>query len=97
MSDERIDIWIGEDGDVQFVHDDDVAELFREDAPRTRRASHVEPLGLGWAADMRPVGGPVLLDTSTGNPLGVAFRTRREALAAERAWLDARMREGPVR
>jgi hypothetical protein len=42
------------------------------------RASHVEPDSDGnWSADMGPVGGPVL------GP----FRSRSEALGAERGWL----------
>ncbi len=41
------------------------------------RASHVEPAGDGWTADLRPVGGPVL------GP----FARRSEALAAELKWL----------
>ena len=46
------------------------------------RASHVEPDRDGyWWADMGPSGGPVL------GP----FRSRTEALTAERGWLAARM------
>ena len=41
------------------------------------RASHVEPDGKGWKADMRPSGGPVLK----------SFKTRSAALAAEVKWL----------
>jgi hypothetical protein len=44
------------------------------------RASHVEPDVLGrWVADLAPAGGPAL------GP----FALRSEALAAERAWLEA--------
>ena len=49
-------------------------------------ASHVEPLGLDWTADMSPVGGPVL------GP----YSTRAEALAAEVAWLDSRLSSLPA-
>ena len=47
----------------------------------TRRASHVEPDGEGWTADMAPMGGPVL------GP----FPLRADALAAEHEWLDANL------
>lgn len=43
-----------------------------------RRASHVEPLGTKWTADLAPVGGPVL------GP----FDLHAEAIAAEIAWID---------
>lgn len=47
--------------------------------PVITRASHVEPTADGrWAADMRPLIGPVL------GP----FDRRSEALAAERYWLE---------
>ncbi len=46
------------------------------------RASHVEPDNEGnWWADMGPVDGPVL------GP----FRSRSEALGAERGWLEQTM------
>lgn len=78
----RIDgyvLFITPDGDVRFIHDDDVAEaLHPVGTPTTKRASDVEPTVCGnWAADMKRVGGPVL------GP----FATRREALRAEVLWL----------
>lgn len=92
------ELYFDTDGTIQHVFDDELADLFAEEAQaggvRVRRASHVEPFGLGWMADMRPVGGPVLLDTNTDNPLGrVAFKTRAAALAAERAWLAEQLAE----
>lgn len=49
---------------------------------KIRRASHVEPTAEGlWEADMSPVHGPTL------GP----FATRKEALAAEVAWLKANL------
>ncbi len=42
-----------------------------------RRASHVEPVGDHWQADLSPVGGPLL------GP----YQRRSEALAAEYRWL----------
>lgn len=55
-----IEITFTDDGDLQAVYSDDLAELFAGEALETRRASHVEPYASGWLADMRPVGGPVL-------------------------------------
>lgn len=43
-------------------------------------------LAKGWTADMRPVGGPILW-----NKDWQPFKTRAEALAAERAWLATEM------
>lgn len=49
------------------------------------RASHVEPDGAGWSADMSPIGGPVL----TG------FSKRSEALKAEIEYIEKQInREG---
>jgi hypothetical protein len=87
MADEY-DILVRPDGTIEFVYDDVLASAFDDEILRTSRASHVEPFGQGWLADMRPSGGPVLLDTNTDNPIGkVAFKTRQAALDAERAWL----------
>ena len=82
------DILIDAKGGIAFVYSDDLAEVFAGEVLRTSRASHVEPFGQGWIADMRPSGGPVLFGTNTANPLGrVAFPTRQAALDAERRWL----------
>jgi hypothetical protein len=65
-------------GEIRFIYDDTVAEVAKEVGPLTiKRASHVEPSGEQWVADMSPVGGPML------GP----FKTRSEALADERRWL----------
>jgi len=67
-------------GDVRCIYDEalDLRELGKL---QITRASHVEPDRDGfWWADMGPVDGPVL------GP----FRSRTEALGAERAWLGAR-------
>jgi len=64
-------------GDVRCIYDEalDLRELGKL---QISRASHVEPDWDGfWWADMRPSGGPVL------GP----FRSRSEALGAEREWL----------
>ena len=72
-------IIIGEDGQVRMLYNDDLQDLISSlgDAD-TKRASHVEPAGDGWTADMRPCNdGPVL------GP----FPTRAEALEVEKQWL----------
>lgn len=82
-----LELLVRPDGTISFVHDDDVAQAFAGESQRTRRASHVEPDGHGqWTADLGPVGGPVL------GPFG----RRDAALAAEVAWLRARMAEGEL-
>lgn len=76
---ENFDLYFGSDGIVRAIYDDDLADLLSElGEPHTQRASHVEPDGSGWSADLSPVGGPIL------GP----FTTRREALSAEVEWLD---------
>jgi hypothetical protein len=72
---------VDDSGVVRCVYDEalDLAALGR---PTITRASNVEPDPAGrWTADLAPVGGPVL------GP----FPRRSEALAAERAWLDAQL------
>jgi len=66
------------DGTVECLYDEtlDLTGLGRF---KIVRASHVEPTPNGqWTADLSPVDGPVL------GP----FRTRGEALQAERIWLE---------
>lgn len=59
---------------------DEVIDLVVFGPPVIARGSHVEPDGDGqWWADLAPVQGPKL------GP----FARRTEALAAERAWLEA--------
>ncbi len=65
-------------GGVRCIYDEalDLREIGKL---QITRASHVEPDAEGfWFADMDPSGGPVL------GP----FRSRTEALGAERAWLS---------
>ena len=70
---------------VQFVYDDALATLAIELGQAvTKRASHVEPVGAGWTADMGPIGGPVL------GP----FKLHADAIAAELAWIRERMKKG---
>lgn len=71
---------VGPDG-IRFIHDDVLAEILKGlkglGPQRTKRASHVEPEGEAWTADMSPVGGPKL------GP----YASRGEALAAEFRYL----------
>lgn len=90
----ELDIIIDENGDLHFVYDDELADVFYGEDVRTTRASHVEPhpSGNGWTADMRPMGGPILFGDNrecwlNGASEWPGFPTRAEALAAEREWL----------
>jgi hypothetical protein len=73
-------------GNVRAVYDE-ALDLAALGPLRITRASRVEPDDTGrWAADLSPVGGPVL----------GTFARRSEALAAESAWLEAhRLGGGP--
>ena len=83
-----LEIYITPAGDVRAIYTDaiDFAALgaFLGGEVTIARASHVEPAGLAWTADMEPVSGPVL------GP----FPSRSEALAVEVAWLRANVLEG---
>lgn len=74
---------ISNDGEVTAIYSDDLAGLLAQGEAQITRASHVEPLGAEWTADMSPVGGPVL------GP----FPLRGDALAAETAYLEAMLFE----
>jgi hypothetical protein len=74
-----MELVVGCDGGVRCIYDEalDLREIGKL---QITRASHVEPDAEGyWFADMGPVDGPVL------GP----FRSRTEALGAERGWLTA--------
>ena len=74
--------------EICFVHDDDLAQAMAGlGRTTTARASHVEPSGKDWRADLSPVGGPVL------GP----FARRDEALTAEVQWLMANNMPKPVK
>jgi hypothetical protein len=75
-----MELVVGVDGVARCIYDE-VLELREIGTLKITRASHVEPDAEGyWWADMGPVDGPVL------GP----FRSRSEALAAEREWLALR-------
>lgn len=72
-------------GDFRFIFDDTLSEIAQEvGSVSVKRASHVEPAEadgkVNWYADMAPVGGPFL------GP----YKTRADALLAERTWLVER-------
>lgn len=81
---EKLRVVIAPDGSSRFVYADALAPLAARPHSVTTRASHVEwdKEAGGWTADMRPVGGPVLVA-----PDGHPFKLRADALAAERQWL----------
>jgi hypothetical protein len=71
------------DGAVRHIYADELLPLADEGTAVTRRASNVEPdVAGGWTADMSPSGSPTILR---------GFRTRREALEAEVAWLKGHL------
>ena len=70
----EMELVVNADGGVKCIYDDALG-LWAPGELQITRASHVEPdLDGNWWADMVPVGAPVL----------APFRTRWEALAAER-------------
>jgi hypothetical protein len=72
-----MDLIVDPRGRIYCVYDEAI-DLAALGSLSISRASHVEPDASGrWAADLAPVGGPVL------GP----FALRSEALAAERTWL----------
>lgn len=81
-------LYVRPDGTLQAIYDE-ALDLQNIGGVNIKRASHVEPTPEHpgqWTADMTPVNGPVL------GP----FSTRREALAAEVAWLDEQLTRGHV-
>ena len=68
---------VRESGTIEFIWDDAVAFIAEHGECKIERASHVEPVGSEWVADLGPVGGPVL----------PACKTRAEALRNEVDWL----------
>lgn len=86
-------IRFGPDGRGRFIFSDELARIGRAVGRISpARASHVEPDGDGWSADMSPADGPVLLAED-----GMPFTTRAAALDAERAWLEERAIPLPIR
>lgn len=69
---------VAKNGELHAIYDDALVPLFDGASVAVRRASHVEPQGRHWYADLRPVGGPVLNH----------FKTRQEALDAEVQYIN---------
>ena len=65
------------EGTIRFLWDDALAPLLELGESGILRASHVEPQGSDWFADLHPEG---------GSRLG-PFALRGDALQAERDWL----------
>ena len=68
-------------GRITAIYDDALTAIMDGGDITIKRASHVEPWfghKCEWMADMRPVNGPILS----------GFKTRQEALDAERLYLD---------
>jgi hypothetical protein len=81
----EMELVVGCDGGVRCIYDE-VLDLREIGKLQITRASHVEPDAEGyWWAYMGPSGGPVL------GP----FRSRTEALGAERAFLLVARSAGP--
>ena len=78
MSSSNVSITVQANGDLRMIYDDDISTLLTLGESRIVRASHVEPAGRGWTADLGPVDGPAL------GP----FALRQDALDAEVAWLQ---------
>lgn len=81
-------IKVAADGTVRMIYDDDLADVAKMLSSKwsgtmtIRRVSHVEPDADGrWWADLSPLNGPRL------GP----FTLRREALEAERKWIECRL------
>jgi len=75
----KMELVVDAGGDVRCIYGEEL-DLRELGKLQITRASHVEPDRDGfWWADMGPVEGPVL------GP----FRSRTEALKAEREWLEA--------
>lgn len=68
---------------MKFIWADDLRDMLSLGAGEIRRASHVEPtVDNRWGADLTPFGGPIL------GP----FETHGEAIRAEVAWIQNKLR-----
>lgn len=89
----EIELFIDESGKMTFIYDDELSDLCDEGDFSTKRASHVEPSGSGWTADMSPILDTVDLQMQQeavcllGGPVLGPFSLRKDALDAEVKWI----------
>lgn len=79
---------VSAEGKATFIYDDEHAEFIQALGGSTKieRVSHVEPMANGrWAADMSPIGGPVL------DHGGEGYELRQQALDAEIEFLNKKL------
>lgn len=69
---------ISPNGQITLIYSDKFKGLMDNGDTNIKRASHVEPIGDKWYADLSPVNGPIL------GP----YELRQEALDAELQWLE---------
>lgn len=78
-------ISISPSGNITFIYSDELRGLLSLGSPTIKRVSHVEPYPYlnttAWYADLELIGGPKL------GP----FAYRRDALLAERVWLEQQL------
>jgi hypothetical protein len=74
----EVRITVQDDGKLEFIYDDALADLLTLGPSVTVRASEVEPCAGGWQADMRRQDGCTILGP---------FPLRQQAIDAEVAWL----------
>jgi hypothetical protein len=105
MAADEFDLYVEADGDVQFVHDDRIAEaLAGAGETETERASHVEPAATWcpvhhgrrdarcYAEGCPPRGNGWIADLyPVAGPLLGPFATRTAALEAELEWLGGQL------
>jgi len=79
LREHECELLIAPDGSIRFLYHDALALLLREGDASLFRASHIEPIGSAWFADLSLVDGPTL------GP----YPLRADALRAEQEWLWA--------
>lgn len=81
LANNSMKITVTEGGTLLFVYDDELECMLNLGPADVRRASHVEPYqDIGWTVDLSPIGGP---------RFERVWRSRGQALAAEREYLES--------